>query len=80
DADIEVITPELQKLQFTNSGTVLLNRPDKIHAARAGGYSAVDLVFDGKTVSALSKDDNVFTRLQAAGTVDQLIAKLRSDF
>ena len=80
DADIEVITPDLQKIQFTNSGTALLSRPDKLRASRTGGYSAVEIVYDGKTLSALSKDDNVFTQLQATGTVDQLIAKLRSDF
>ena len=37
DSDIEVITPELEKLQFTNSGEVLLNRPDKLRAHRKGG-------------------------------------------
>ena len=36
DADIEVITSELQKIQFTSSGKVLLSRPDKLagHAHR----------------------------------------------
>jgi hypothetical protein len=27
DADIEVITPEIQKIQFASSGQVLLSRP-----------------------------------------------------
>lgn len=80
DADIEVITPDLQKLQFTNSGTVLLSRPDKLRATRTGGYSAVELVFDGKTVSALNKDENVFAQIQAPGSIDQLLAKLRGDY
>jgi hypothetical protein len=80
DADIEVITPDVQKIQFTNSGTILLSRPDKLRATRTGGYSAVELVFDGKTVTALSKDDNVFAKIQAPSSVDQLIAKLRSDY
>ncbi|HWJ18375.1 MAG TPA: DUF2092 domain-containing protein, partial [Geobacterales bacterium] len=37
DSDIEVITPELQKLQFTSSGQVLLDRPNKLHVTRHGG-------------------------------------------
>src|SRR5207302_7415355 len=30
DSDIKVITPELQKLQFTSSGQMTLSRPDKL--------------------------------------------------
>ena len=52
DSDIEVITPELEKIQFTNSGEALLSRPDKLRAHRIGGYSDVALVFDGKTVGS----------------------------
>src|SRR5262245_48914833 len=41
DSDIEVITQELEKIQFTNSGRVLLSRPDKLRASRRGGYADV---------------------------------------
>src|SRR5215204_532081 len=51
ESDIEVITPELQKIQFTSSGQLKLNRPDKLRVKRTGGYADVELVFDGKTVS-----------------------------
>ena len=34
--DIEIITPGLEKIQFTNSGGALLRRPDKLHAHRVG--------------------------------------------
>jgi hypothetical protein len=78
DADIEVITPELQKIQFTNSGTVLMSRPDKLRATRTGGYSHVELVFDGKTATILNADANVYTRINASGSIDQLIEGLRS--
>jgi hypothetical protein len=36
DSDIEIITPQLEKIQFTNSGEVLLSRPDKLRAHRVG--------------------------------------------
>jgi len=77
DSDIEVITPQLEKLQFTNSGDVLLTRPDKLRAHRVGGYADVALVFDGKTVSIYSQGANGYTRFEAPGTVDQLIEALR---
>jgi len=49
NADIEVITPELQKIQFASTGQLQLSRPDKIHVSRTGGYTDVELFFDGKT-------------------------------
>jgi len=77
DSDIEIITPELEKIQFTNSGEVLLRRPDKLHAHRVGGYADVELFFDGKTVSVYGKHINGFAQFDAPGTVDQLIEALR---
>jgi hypothetical protein len=77
DSDVEVVTWDLQKIQFTNSGQVLLSRPDKLRATRAGGYADVELVFDGKTVTVLGKHINAFAQTDATGTVDQLIDRLR---
>ena len=78
DSDIEVITPQLEKIQFTNSGEALLSRPDKLRAHRVGGYADVALFFDGKTVSVLGKHINGYAQFDAPGSVDQLIAALRA--
>jgi hypothetical protein len=80
DTDIEAITPELEKIQFTNSGRLSLSRPDKLVTSRTGGYADVELVFDGKTFSALGKNINAYTQIDAPGTVDQLIERLRAGF
>jgi hypothetical protein len=77
DSDIEVITPQLEKIQFTNSGEALLNRPDKLRAHRVGGYSDVELIFDGKTVSIFGRSVNGYAQFDAPGTVDQLLEALR---
>jgi hypothetical protein len=58
DTDIEVITSDLQKIQFANSGQMLLSRPDKLRASRVGGYADVELVFDGKLLTILGKNLN----------------------
>lgn len=78
DSDIEVITPQLEKIQFTNSGEVLLVRPDKLRAHRVGGYADVALFFDGKTVNVYGKHVNSYAQVDAPGSVDQLIEALRS--
>jgi len=77
DSDIEVITPQLEKIQFTNSGEALLSRPDKLRAHRVGGYADVALYFDGKTASVLGKNINGYAQFDAPGSVDQLIEALR---
>ena len=78
DSDIEVITPQLEKIQFTNSGEALLNRPNNLRAHRVGGYADVALFFDGKTVSIFGKHLNGYTQFDAPGSVDQLFQALRA--
>jgi hypothetical protein len=78
DSDIEVITPSLEKIQFTNSGEALLQRPNKLRAHRVGGYADVALSFDGKTVSVLGKHLNAYAQFDAPGSVDQLFEALRA--
>ena len=78
DSDIEVITPQLEKIQFTNSGEALLSRPDKLRAHRVGGYADVALTFDGKTASIYGKNLNGYAQFEAPGTVDQLFEALRA--
>lgn len=80
DSDIEVITPQLEKIQFTNSGEVLLNRPDKLRAHRVGGYADVDLFFDGNKSTIYGRNVNGYVQLEMSGTVDQLILALRQGY
>jgi hypothetical protein len=77
DSAIEIITPQLEKIQFTNSGEALLKRPDKLRARRKGGYADVTMVFDGKTKTIYGKHVNGFARMDAPGSVDDLIHALR---
>jgi len=80
DSDIEVITSELQKIQFTSTGQLLLKRPDRLRALRKSGAADVDFAFDGATFTAYDRRNNSFARLSAPGSLDQLIDRLRTDF
>jgi hypothetical protein len=77
DSAVEVITPAMEKIQFTSSGTLLMSRPSAIKVTRTGGYSDVEMVFDGKAVTILGKNINGYTQVDAAGTIDDLIDTLR---
>jgi hypothetical protein len=80
DSNFELVTKDHQKLLLASSGTVDLKRPDKIRATRSGGFVNVELNFDGKTLTILGKDANLYTQAEVPGTVDHLIDELRDKF
>lgn len=73
DSDVEVVTPELEKLQFASSGKIQLSRPDKLRISRTGGYTDVDFIYDGKTASIYGNNAKAYIQADLVGTVDQLI-------
>lgn len=80
DADLEVVTTEDQKLSLASSGTVNLQRPDKIHTTRSGGFANLESVFDGKTLSMLGKDANIYLQVEIPGSIDSLIDTLKDKY
>jgi hypothetical protein len=80
DTTLEVITTDGQKLGLASSGTVTLSRPDKILVTRASGFANVELFFDGKILTLLGKNLNLYTQLDVPGTIDHLIDELRDKY
>ena len=78
DSDVEVVTPELQKIQFSSSGEMKMNRPDKLRIRRTGGYADVELVYDGKTVSLYGNNAKSYIQADVAGGTDKMIDTLYS--
>jgi hypothetical protein len=77
DTDLEFVTKDLQKLGLASSGTVTIDRPDKIRATRTGGFADVEMVFDGKTLTVLGKNAGAYGEVAIPGTIDNLIDVLR---
>ncbi|MGB8714616.1 MAG: DUF2092 domain-containing protein [Onishia taeanensis] len=80
DATLEVVTEEGQKLALASSGSVALNRPDKVIATRSGGFADLEMSFDGQTLTLLGKELNLYTQLEVPGTVDHLIDELTGTY
>jgi hypothetical protein len=80
DTYLEVVSKENQKLGLASSGTMTVNRPDKIRATRMGGFANVEFVFDGKTVTMLGKSANAYAQAAAPGTIDQLVDVMRDKY
>jgi hypothetical protein len=80
DATLEVVSTDRQKLQLAASGMVSLARPDKIRATRSGGFVDVETVFDGKTLTLLGKNKNIYTQVELPGSLDHLVNELQNKY
>ena len=67
DVNLELVSTQQQKIGLASSGTATLNRPDKLHLTRTGGFANVEMVFDGKTLTLLGKNSNLYTLIEAPG-------------
>jgi hypothetical protein len=80
DSNLEIVSTQQQKIGLASSGTLTLNRPDKLHVTRNGGFANVEMVFDGKTLTLLGKNANLYSQVEAPGTIDQLVDVLRDKY
>lgn len=80
DTSLEVVTTENQKLGLASSGSVTVNRPDKLRTTRTGGFADVEFIFDGKTLTMLGKNANAYAQAAAPGTIDALVDTLRTKY
>ena len=80
DVSLEVVTSDDQKLTLAASGNVELARPDKVRASRSGGFADIETVFDGKTLTILGKNMNIYTQVAIPGSIDHLVDELREKY
>ena len=80
DSTLEVVSSDNQKVGLASSGKITLNRPDKIHGTRTGGFADIEFSFDGKTLTFLGKNANAYAQVDAPGTIDQLVDVLRDKY
>jgi hypothetical protein len=78
NVDNEVIAVDGQKLQFSASGSLAVQRPGRLHATRHGGFANAELFFDGQALTLLGKNANVYWQLTGPRTIDEAIDALRS--
>ena len=79
-SDIEVVTPALEKVQFSGSGTLGMERPDKFRISRVGGFADVELISDGTSFTIHDRGGKRFAQIPVSGSLDQVIGRLGSEF
>ena len=77
DTNLEVVTKDHQKLLLASTGKIEVAQPDKIRVARSGGFADVEIVFDGKTLTLLGKNLNLYTQMEMPGTIEHVVDELR---
>jgi len=80
DSTLQIVTADDQKLALASSGHAAVERPDHLHASRRGGFASVEIGFDGKTLTLLNKDSNLYLQESMPGTLDQAIDTLRETY
>jgi len=80
DSSLEIVTGDKQKLALASSGAVVLNRPDKIRVTRRGGFADLEAVFDGKTLTLIGNNGNIYGEVNEPGSIDHLIDVLRDKY
>ena len=79
DSDIEVVTPAVEKIQFSASGDVTLSRPNKFRISRTGGYADVELISDGSNVTVYDRGGNRFAQVTGSPSFDEAVDRLRNE-
>ncbi|HYQ54655.1 MAG TPA: DUF2092 domain-containing protein [Pseudomonas sp.] len=80
DTILEVVTHDQQRLALAGSGSVLMERPDKLRGTRSSGFANIEMLFDGKTLTLIGKGQNIYTQLEVPGTLDHLLDVLRDKY
>lgn len=79
DADSEVLDLAGQKLQYSASGTIAVERPGNLHVTREGAFADAEIKFAGKAVSILGKKINAYVQIDSPGpTIDEAVDEVRA--
>jgi hypothetical protein len=80
DANLDVVTTEGERLGLASSGKMTLNRPNKLHATRTGGFADIEVAFDGTNLTLLGKNTKAYAQVPLAGNIDHLVDELRNKY
>ncbi len=76
----DAIQADGQSIEFGEQRRILLQRPDhvRVETQRSDGEEGL-VLFDGKEITFFKADDNVYSRVEKSGTVDDFLVYLVRD-
>lgn len=79
DTSLDIVTLDDQKLSIASSGSLALERPDRLRVVRRGGFATVEATYDGKMLTVLNRTANAYAQAERAGDIDGLVTHLHDD-
>jgi hypothetical protein len=73
DNTLEDLLASGQRIDFSVAADVVVRRPNKIHAERAGDLVSQDFYYDGETLTLYNPSDGVYATQPAPGTIEELL-------
>jgi hypothetical protein len=78
EADVDVVTFDGEKLKFTSSGELVVERPDKLHVKRHGAFVASEFIVDGTNLSIYVEALEGYIQFPAT-SIDEAVVVLRDN-
>lgn len=78
DVGTDVVLKTGQKHKLNSSGDVLVRRPGAVRVTRKGELADGEFVYDGKTLTIVSRGDNAYFQADVPGTIDDLVDALQN--
>ena len=71
ESTVEVVLTSGQKIQFDSPATLVVSRPNKLHAHRKGDITNQEFFYDGKTLTLYNPKENLYATTAAPPTLDE---------
>lgn len=79
DADQEIVTLDGQKIQYSASGSIALDRAKGFRMKRMGPFAQAEVIFDSTTISLHDRITNAYAQLQSPGrSIEDATEELRA--
>jgi hypothetical protein len=76
----DVVLPSDHKIQVTRSLDLELRRPDGLHVDERAHHKGRSIWYNGKTLTVLDRERNMYGVVDASGTVDQALDLLAENY
>ena len=72
ESTLEAVLTSGQKIQFDSPATLVVSRPNKLHAHRKGDIANQEFFYDGKTLTLYNPKENLYATTAAPATLDEM--------
>ncbi len=76
----DVVLPSGHKIQVTRSIDLVLRRPDRLHVDARAQRKGRSIWYDGKTLTVLDREKNLYGAVEAPPTIDQTLDLAAQDY